>query len=68
MKVVLFRNVSFSSIRIMLVLFHFQVVKMFSDYTLASFNSLSIKISDPFIVYHLVGTKSDPSNRRKDKN
>lgn len=67
MKAVLFRDTSFSSIRIVLILLHFQVVKMFSDCTLASYNSQSVKISGHFIVYYLVWTRGDPSNRRKDK-
>lgn len=67
MKAVLFRNRYFSSARNMLILVHFQVVKMFLDNTLASYNSQSIKISGNFIVYHLVWTRGDPSNRRKDK-
>lgn len=67
MKAVLFRNMSFSSIRIMLILLHFQVVKMFSGYVLASYNSQSIKISGRFIVCRLVWTRGEPSSRRKDK-
>lgn len=54
---------AFSFMRIMLILFHFQVVKMFSDCTLASFNSQSIKISGHFIVYHLVWTRGEIGGR-----